>query len=1019
MKKLCLLLGLLALGTAAFAAPLGSAFTFQGSLHESGQPANGTYEFEFVLFDAATGGSGLGPVNTREEIAVTNGLFTVQLDFGPAAFDGNARWLEISVKNDLTGAAGILSPRTPISPTPYALMAADVKDGAISGAKLADGAVSGSKVAQGSIGSGQIANGAVQAQHLAAGAVGSQHIVAGAIGSAQLANGAVGSQQLALGAVTAQSVASGAIGADKLTSGAALNNLLAGGQSPVAGGGVILSESPTSGHLLSAGYVRLGEQALELSAERWTNLGDAPNLPGGETSGRRRDHTTVWTGSEAIIWGGYSYDSGTVVNTGLRYKPANNSWTAMNTNGAPSPRSNATAVWTGTEMIVWGGNHNTGARYNPTTDAWTPMSTVNAPAARSFHKAIWTGTEMIVWGGQESFDGLLNTGGRYNPSTDTWTAMPTTGAPFPRNEFSAVWTGTQMIIWGGVTNGSFSYVHTSADGARYNPANNTWSPMTLNNAPVSRYGHSTVWTGTEMIILGGIHSTFVSSGCVPIPNPPFMSCDGEWIAEDLQDGARYNPANNSWTALTAAPTNAPGFSGHAAVWTGTEMVVWGGTATVYVPPPPGCWLIPIFLPCSGTYEEHVTNVGLRFRPSDNSWQFISSNNVPAPREHFTANWIGTELFIWGDDFNVGGRYSPANNSWTTTAPAPSPDSTERTDFASVWTGTEWIIWGGQNHDGALLRSGLKFNPSANTWTVMNLSGAPTARKWASATWTGSEVIIWGGQPNVTSTNTASVGARYNPLTDTWRAMSTTNAPAGRRHHTAVWTGTELVIWGGSIGIGATATGARYNPSTDTWTPTSMNNVPSPRPAHTAVWTGSEMVIWGGGPLAPYEATGGRYNPATDSWTATALTGVPAGRAGHSAVWTGTEMIVWGGIGFGGTKFNDGARYNPVSNGWTPMKASGLEARSAFTGVWAHSKFIVWGGSGTSGTQLQTGGVYDLATDSWTSTLTDPTTPGEREGHAAVWTGTQMLLWGGRSGSNIFIDMFSYSPARKFYLYLKP
>jgi hypothetical protein len=69
--------------------------------------------------------------------------------------------------------------------------------------------------------------------------------------------------------------------------------------------------------------------------------------------------------------------------------------------------------------------------------------------------------------------------------------------------------------------------------------------------------------------------------------------------------------------------------------------------------------------------------------------------------------------------------------------------------------------------------------------------------------------------------------------------------------------------------------------------------------------------------------------------------------------------------------------------------------------------------------LQTGGVYDLATDSWTSTLTDPTTPGEREGHAAVWTGTQMLLWGGRSGSNIFIDMFSYSPARKFYLYLKP
>ncbi len=79
---------------------------------------------------------------------------------------------------------------------------------------------------------------------------------------------------------------------------------------------------------------------------------------------------------------------------------------------------------------------------------------------------------------------------------------------------------------------------------------------------------------------------------------------------------------------------------------------------------------------------------------------------------------------------------------------------------------------------------------------------------------------------------------------------------------------------------------------DTWTPTSLNNVPEARELHTAVWTGSEMIIWGGFNGGGELITGGRYNPSTDSWTATA--NVPGPRREHTAVWTGTEMIVWGG-----------------------------------------------------------------------------------------------------------------------------
>src|SRR5438876_626614 len=109
--------------------------------------------------------------------------------------------------------------------------------------------------------------------------------------------------------------------------------------------------------------------------------------------------------------------------------------------------------------------------------------------------------------------------------------------------------------------------------------------------------------------------------------------------------------------------------------------------------------------------------------------------------------------------------------------------------------------------------------------------------------------------------------------DTWTPTSLTNAPEARYWHTAVWTGSEMIVWGGEGFSGALNSGGRYNPSTDSWTPTSLTNAPAAREDHTAVWTGSEMIVWGG----DYLNTGGRYNPSTDSWTPTSLTNPPTGR----------------------------------------------------------------------------------------------------------------------------------------------
>ena len=84
-------------------------------------------------------------------------------------------------------------------------------------------------------------------------------------------------------------------------------------------------------------------------------------------------------------------------------------------------------------MIVWGGEPdpvNTGGRYNPATDSWVATPVTGAPPASTLHSAVWTGVEMIVWGGANG--NYLNTGGRYNPSTNSWIATTTTNVPSVR-----------------------------------------------------------------------------------------------------------------------------------------------------------------------------------------------------------------------------------------------------------------------------------------------------------------------------------------------------------------------------------------------------------------------------------------------------------------------------------------------------------------------------------------------------------------------------------------------------------
>jgi hypothetical protein len=282
----------------------------------------------------------------------------------------------------------------------------------------------------------------------------------------------------------------------------------------------------------------------------------------------RTGHTAVAAGDEVILWGGCCGPAGRGSRApGAIYHPGQDRWAQLD----PGPLGNHsvhTAVWTGKEMIVWGGVARSsggagrpwelradGAAYDPRFGAWR----VIAPAPlspRIYHVAVWTGEEMVVWGGSRPLGGererLLYDGAAYDPESDSWrriaptrlmsapsAILPAGGEP----DLKAVWTGEAVIVWG------------PSGGAAYDPDRDRWEriPAPPSAVDVSYTGSSIVWTGEEMIVWGGVGSS-----------------GDEFIAE----GAAYDPRNEQWTALPRAPI--AGRDRHAAIWTGDGMLVWGG-----------------------------------------------------------------------------------------------------------------------------------------------------------------------------------------------------------------------------------------------------------------------------------------------------------------------------------------------------------------------------------------------------------------------------------------------------------
>ncbi len=521
---LCLLL-FLALVPAArrsSAAPLGTAFSYQGQLKDGGLPADGVYDLQFRLFDAAAGGSQVGSTVAKGDVAVAGGLFVVSLDFGAAPFAGQARFLEIGVRPGAsTGAYTLLGARQELTPSPNALFAAAAAT-ATSATTAASATTAGTAttVSAGGVNTAQLADGAVTGAKIGSGQV------------VKSVNGLADTVTIA-----------GSGGATVSTAGNTITVSAAAAPSDCTAPGTIVVGIAGDTTLIGAGYTDLNTN----QGEAWRATATTVGVPTA-----RQYHTAVWTGSRMIVWGGF------FLNSGGRYDPVADSWTPTSTGtGVPSTRVAHTAVWTGSRMIIWGGHDPTGARlntggqYDPVGDTWTSTATTaGVPGGRSFHSAVWTGSRMIIWGGYDDVNLWLNTGGQFNPATNSWTATATAGAnPSGRVEHTAVWTGSRMIIWGG--DGGTGRTNT---GGQYDPVANSWTATSTGaGLPSERRDHTAIWTGSRMIVWGGN----ANSG-------------------PTNTGGQYDPSSNSWsvTSTTSAPAAR---LLHTAVWTGKRMIVWGGS----------------------------------------------------------------------------------------------------------------------------------------------------------------------------------------------------------------------------------------------------------------------------------------------------------------------------------------------------------------------------------------------------------------------------------------------------------
>jgi hypothetical protein len=355
----------------------------------------------------------------------------------------------------------------------------------------------------------------------------------------------------------------------------------------------------------------------------------------------------------------------------------------------PAPvrvRTEASEVWTGKDLLVWGGLvyggpseiYGDGAGYDPATRRWRQLPA--SPLAPRFGATgVWTGSEFVIWGGVGKLQNALADGAAYDPVSNAWRRI--SSAPISgRTRAFGTWTGSRILVWGGqpaiTTPSESGYI----DGALYDPKTDSWQPIGSPSLPPNhpQVLSIAVWTGRLLYVW----KTWERWD--PTTSSGFAIYDGT-------DGAVYDSALGSWNPVV--PTGMQPLLGGYGVWTGSRILV--REAAFHGP--------------MRAVHFHA------YDPAMNSWTDVPAGALDMSGD-LVLTWVGNGLVVENAGTGLtgpaaeamgpgdAGEYFPGQDRWIKLPSAPQGGPGGAPGF---WTGHVILYWGAKYPAG---QSGMLFGP---------------------------------------------------------------------------------------------------------------------------------------------------------------------------------------------------------------------------------------------------------------------------------------------------------------------
>jgi N-acetylneuraminic acid mutarotase len=357
-----------------------------------------------------------------------------------------------------------------------------------------------------------------------------------------------------------------------------------------------------------------------------------------------------------------------------------------------------------------------------------------------------------------------------------WFDMDFTGQDWANGSrylHSAVWDGREMIVFGGAV-GSTPLV------ASYDPSNDRWSHVA--DPPIApRVRHVGVWTGHAMLVFGG-------------ETPDVLTGD-ETTATPFSDGALYDPCRDAWTSIAQAP-----FAwqrGSSAVFSPRtrELIVFGGS--------------------DDTSAHAPTNQGFAYSVETDTWRAIAPSPL-APRVRQSAVWSGDAMIVFGgflqdgSDPHDAASYDPKSDRWTMLT-APPSDAPRGEDGVMNESPASATFWGGRTSKtavdgsgtGYFATNGVTFDVATSDWRSIPAPSTTTLSERTNAmVWMANEkLFVFGGHVDHDVydpvSHTAQDGAFFDLSTRAWTRIDRPLAYVMREGASVVWTGREALIVGGA------------------------------------------------------------------------------------------------------------------------------------------------------------------------------------------------------------------------------